>query len=186
VHLLAAVGGSLHRPLRITQFVPSAAALTIHRRPPQYMVLNFNRFVPGKELQPGLLWVVEQLPDVFLVRQWQPRPPQHPCTSPSLPLCAGPTCATAPSHCRHLSLSRAASAPVCCLHRMARIASYRSLAQLLLGLVFTPSPSPPVHRAAPNLSAIIRCSSQNADMTQELARGYWCVCWETRERARCT
>ncbi|KAG2448337.1 hypothetical protein HYH02_006919 [Chlamydomonas schloesseri] len=32
----------------------------------QYMVLNFNRFVPGKELQPGLLWVVEQLPDVFL------------------------------------------------------------------------------------------------------------------------
>ncbi|PNW85360.1 hypothetical protein CHLRE_03g182750v5 [Chlamydomonas reinhardtii] len=32
----------------------------------QYMVINFNRFVPGKELQPGLLWVVEQLPDIFL------------------------------------------------------------------------------------------------------------------------
>ena len=31
------------------------------------MVINFNRFVPGKELQPGLLWVVEQLPDIFLV-----------------------------------------------------------------------------------------------------------------------
>jgi hypothetical protein len=31
-------------------------------------VLNLNRFVPGLVLQPGLLWVVEQLPGLYEVR----------------------------------------------------------------------------------------------------------------------
>jgi hypothetical protein len=38
---------------------PSRAQLTTHV---QYMVVDLKRFKPRRQLEPGLLWVVEQLP----------------------------------------------------------------------------------------------------------------------------
>ena len=39
---------------------------------PQYMVVDLNKFTPGEDLQPGLLWVAEQIPGLVVAADMTP------------------------------------------------------------------------------------------------------------------
>ncbi len=57
--------------MRVTITLPLTGLIAhccLPLRPVQYMVVDTKRFVAHKEMQPGLLWVLEQLPGFMQVR----------------------------------------------------------------------------------------------------------------------
>lgn len=58
-----ALNATVHWPLAHLRHVKHEA---VHLR--RYMILDLKKFTPGKDLQPGLLWIAEQIPGLVASR----------------------------------------------------------------------------------------------------------------------